>query len=108
MAAPGFTTLWEFAVKPSRRAEFEMHYGPDGTWVRLFRKAPGYLGSELLHDSADTLRYVTIDRWASADDWREFRKRFAVDYERLDLDCEGLTTHEAPLGEFAALDAGTR
>ena len=107
MAAPGFATLWEFTVKASRQAEFESHYGPDGTWVRLFRKAPGYLGSELLHDRAETLRYVTIDHWASADDWYEFRKRFAADYELLDRDCEGLTTREAPLGEFAPLDGGT-
>jgi len=105
--APGFSAFWEISVKASRQAEFESHYGPAGSWARLFRQSPGYLGTELWHDRADVLRYVTIDRWASLDAWREFRTRFATDYERLDRECEGLTTSEAPLGEFAPMDAGT-
>ena len=71
--APGFATVWEFSVKASRQAEFESHYGPDGSWARLFRQSPGYLGTELWHDRADALRYLTIDRWASVEAWREFR-----------------------------------
>ena len=91
-----------------RQAEFESHYGPDGSWARLFRQSPGYLGTELWHDRVDSLRYVTIDRWASGDAWKEFRARFAADYERLDRECEGLTAREAPLGEFALPGAGRR
>jgi heme-degrading monooxygenase HmoA len=104
-AADGFATLWEFAVLPARQAAFEAEYGPAGRWVALFRRAPGYLGSELLHDRRDPLRYVTIDRWASADAYREFRRRFAVEYERLDREFEGLTAREAPLGEYAPTGA---
>lgn len=82
MATTGFATLWEFAVKASRRDEFESHYGPEGSWARLFRKAPGY---------------VTSDRWSTVEHWREFRQRHAQEYEALDRECEGLTTHEAPV-----------
>ncbi|HEX9707825.1 MAG TPA: antibiotic biosynthesis monooxygenase [Steroidobacteraceae bacterium] len=101
MATTGFATLWEFAVKASRREEFESHYGPDGSWVRLFRKAPGYVATDLLNDRDNPLRYVTIDRWSSVEHWREFRQRHAQEYEALDRECEGLTTHEAPLGEYS-------
>lgn len=97
MATAGFTALWEFGVTPERQADFERHYGPDGSWVRLFRRAPGYLGSELLHQGAKPLHYVTVDRWASVEAWRAFRSRFADEYERLDREFEALTTHEAPL-----------
>ena len=83
--APRFATIWEFS----------------GSWAQLFRNSPGYLGTDLWHDRADALRYVTIDRWASAEAWREFRAQFAAEYERLDREYAGLTTHEAPLGEFA-------
>ena len=101
MAAAGYVTLWEFAVAPAKLAEFEAHYGPDGTWARLFRRAPGYAGSELLRDRADTLRYLTIDRWESREAWQACRREHATEYERLDRGFEGLTTREAPLGEYA-------
>ena len=39
--------VWEFQVRPGRESEFESHYGPDGTWARLFRSAEGYLS--LIH-----------------------------------------------------------
>lgn len=100
MAANGYATLWTFNVQPDRKAEFEFHYGPDGTWVRLFRRAPGYIGSELLQDRADAHRYVTIDRWESREAWQAFRQHFSAEYERLDREFEGMTTAEAQLGEF--------
>ena len=100
-ARTGFTALWEFTVQPARQAEFESHYGPDGTWARLFRCAPGYLGSELLRDATSPLRYVTIDRWESEAAWQKFRREFGAEYERLDREFEGLTTREAPLGKYA-------
>jgi hypothetical protein len=38
----GYATVWEFRVRADRRAEFERHYGPDGSWVALFRRGDGY------------------------------------------------------------------
>lgn len=96
----GYTYLWEFLVQPSRQAEFERHYAPDGSWAALFRQAPGYLGTQLLQDRSNRLRYLTIDRWTGIEAYRAFRARFAEQYEALDRRCEGLTTHEAPLGEY--------
>lgn len=107
MAAGAYATLWEFTVLPDRQAEFETHYGAGGRWDALFRQAPGYLGTELLRDRMDPLRYVTIDRWASADAYRDFRRRFAAEYERLDREFEHLTAREAPLGEYAAVKVTT-
>jgi heme-degrading monooxygenase HmoA len=93
--------LWEFHVRPERQAEFERRYGPDGEWVALFRQAPGYIGTQLLRDRSESLRYVTIDRWESFEAYRTFRSQFSRQYEELDRMCEGLTTHEAPAGEFS-------
>jgi Antibiotic biosynthesis monooxygenase len=98
-----FATLWEFSVLPARQPEFVSHYGPDGSWVRLFRLAQGYLGTELLNDRTDPLRYVTIDRWQTAEHWHAFRRQFSAQYEALDRRCEGLTAREVPLGEYAAI-----
>lgn len=95
-----FIIVWEFRVHPDRRTEFEGNYGSEGAWTALFRRAEGYLGTELLHDRNDVLRYVTIDHWTSPDAYRSFRARFAGQYAALDRDCEGLTAHEATLGEY--------
>jgi heme-degrading monooxygenase HmoA len=101
MAGAGYATLWEFTVAAARQAEFEAHYGPHGTWARLFRRADGYLGTELLRDHVDPLRYLTIDRWESREAFQAFRRAHGAEYERLDRQFEGLTTREAPLGEYA-------
>ena len=96
----GYATVWEFRIRGDRRAEFERHYGPEGTWVALFRKADGYVGTQLLHDRSEPLRYLTIDRWKSLEDYRAFRERFAEPYASLDRSCEDLTTRETALGEY--------
>ncbi len=92
--------IWEFRVKPERQAEFERRYGPDGDWVRLFRRSSGYLGTQLLQDRAMPLRYVTTDRWASLREWQSFREQHGAAYAALDRECEGLTDSERALGEY--------
>jgi len=44
------------------------------------------------------LRYVTIDRWQSAEHYSEFRSQFTLEYRELDTRCEELTTEERSLG----------
>lgn len=98
---PGsYACVWEFVVPAARRAEFEIDYGPDGRWVALFRSAPGYLGTLLLHDDAMPGRYLTVDRWRSVDDYHAFRATHAAQYEALDRECEGLTLAERSIGSF--------
>ena len=95
--------LWSYRVSPGREAEFRQLYGPEGRWVRLFRQAPGYLGTDLYRDRGEAGRYLTIDRWESEEAFRAFRARFAEEFERLDSDGEYLTSEETPLGEFGAV-----
>ena len=96
----GYATVWEFRVRTDRREEFERDYGPQGSWARLFRQAKGYIGTELLRDRSEPLRYLTIDRWASLEAYHAFHAEFAQAYAALDERCAELTTHEAALGEY--------
>lgn len=98
--AKGYTYVWEFQVPADLRAEFERHYGLEGSWVQLFRRAPGYLETLLLHDREVDGRYLTIDRWKSEAAYLAFRTSFAQEYAALDAACERLTTREVPLGTF--------
>jgi heme-degrading monooxygenase HmoA len=101
--AGSFVYVWEFVVDDARRAEFERHYGPRGSWADLFRRANDYLGTELLSDGTTAGRYLTIDRWRSAESYRAFREEFASEYAALDRRCEALTREERALGSFTEI-----
>jgi heme-degrading monooxygenase HmoA len=93
--------IWEYDVRADAEAEFLRHYGPEGTWVRLFRRAAGHVETLLLRDADEPGRYVTVDRWESAAAYAAFRKRFAAEYAALDEACATLTTGEHALGSFS-------
>jgi heme-degrading monooxygenase HmoA len=95
-----YTIVWSFDVKPDQVKAFERAYGPNGDWVRLFRRAPGYAGTELRRETDRRCHYLTIDRWRSRDDYRRFRDTFANEYALLDVRCAGLTEVEQKVGDF--------
>ncbi len=95
-----FVYIWAYEVLPGRVDDFNELYGPQGAWVALFRRAPGYLDTELLLDRTQAGRFVTIDRWESSDAFTSFRDKFAEEFDRLDRLGEQLTSHEVLLGEF--------
>ena len=95
--------VWEFRVKAGQEAEFERRYGPEGDWAQMFRRSPAYQRTELLRDTADPARYLTVDRWESAEAFEAIKQRTAEAYEKLDRECEALTESEHCLGRFEAL-----
>jgi heme-degrading monooxygenase HmoA len=97
-----FVVVWRFEIAEEKRAAFEAAYGPDGAWAQLFRSSPRYLGTELLRDAYVPGAYLTIDRWASEDDFRAFRKEHDRQYEKLDRECDALTMRETRIGAYTA------
>jgi heme-degrading monooxygenase HmoA len=95
-----FVVVWQFEIGEEKVAGFEAAYGPEGSWAQLFRSSPSYLGTELLRDAYIPGRYLTIDRWASEDDFRAFRKAHDQEYEALDRACDALTNREARIGAY--------
>lgn len=89
-----FTTVWKFVVRVEAIGEFERHYGPEGTWALLFRRAHGYLGTELYRSVASAAEYVTVDQWIDDTAYRAFRDEYAAEYEAIDAQCEELTVSE--------------
>jgi len=98
--AVGYSYIWEYRVVPGKVDDFQRAYGPDGDWVQLFTKAPGYLRTELHRDRSDSSRFVTIDYWESKSAWQAFRNLFADRFEALDARCASLTTRETEIGRF--------
>jgi len=95
--------LWEYRVRPERRAEFESHYGVGGTWARFFRKDPAYHGTLLVRDHAAADRYLTIDSWDTLAAYESFSHRHAGEYRAIDALCAAYTLEERRLGIFEAV-----
>ncbi len=99
MSVP-FLYLWAYEVLPGKLEDFLELYGPNGSWAALFRRADGYVSTELLLDLDRATRFVTIDRWESRDAFMRFRTQFTKEFARLDRLGEKLTSREILLGEF--------
>lgn len=97
-----FVVVWQFEIAEDKISAFETAYGPDGSWAKLFRNSPHYVGTELLRDAYGSGSYLTIDRWSSEADFRAFRKQHDQDYEALDRQCDSLTSRETRIGAYTA------
>jgi heme-degrading monooxygenase HmoA len=87
-----YVAVWKFIAKPGREADFERHYGPDGSWAALFRNAPGYVRTELYR--GDDNSYLTVDYWETVETWLEFRAARGREYAALDDELAALTERE--------------
>jgi heme-degrading monooxygenase HmoA len=95
-----FVVVWQFEIAEENVAAFEAAYGPQGAWAKLFRTSPDYKGTELLRDAYIPGSYLTIDRWASEEAFRAFRKDHDADYESLDRASDSLTSRETRIGAY--------
>ena len=95
-----FAYLWRYQVDPKQKNEFLHAYGPDGEWVRLFRRDPAYLCTELLRDADNDHTFITIDYWASRTARDLFRERWSAEFAALDRRCEAYTRNEQLIGDF--------
>jgi len=95
-----FVILWEFEVKPACEQSFESAYGPEGAWVQLFRRHPGFLRTLLLKDPSRPRTFLTLDCWHSESIFQSFRNANHEAYTDLDRSTEGLTLRETHLGSF--------
>ena len=92
--------VWQFEIAEENVTAFEAAYGPQGAWAQLFRTSPDYKGTELLRDAYIPGNYLTIDRWTSEEAFRAFRREHDSEYEKLDRQCDELTTKEMRVGAY--------
>ena len=95
-----FVVVWQFEIAEEKIAAFEAAYGSEGAWAKLFRSSSDYQGTELLRDAYIPGSYLTIDRWASEDDFRAFRKDHDAEYEAIDRSSDALTSRETRIGAY--------
>jgi heme-degrading monooxygenase HmoA len=100
--------IWRFRPHSGREEEFEMKYATGGAWDLLFRKAEGFVSTELLRPVEDKTSYLTIDRWRSPAAFLEFLRDNNEAYAALDAECESLTAEEERIGTFSVVQPAQR
>ena len=98
-----YVILWDFIVLPGREANFEAAYNPAGAWARLFVLSPEFRGTDLLRSGTNPRRYMTVDRWASAEAFQRFRNEHGAEYLALDAQCAQLTESEDEAGGWVTV-----
>ena len=92
--------VWRFRPRAGSHIRFLEAYGAEGSWSKLFRESPEYLGTELLRATDDSKQYLTIDRWRSVEAYEAFLAERRDEYDALDQACENLTESEELVGHF--------
>jgi heme-degrading monooxygenase HmoA len=90
--------VWKFRPPADREQEFADAYSGRGRWAELFNRAPGYRGTVLLRAVEPGGWWLTIDRWASIDDFEAFQREFGIEYRGLDAELEGVAGEEEFVG----------
>ena len=96
-----FVVIWEFRIQLTKRRAFERAYGANGDWAKFFRKGKGYVATELIRDSQQSDRYVTLDYWKSRKHYEAFKRENRKTYQLLDERCGALTARELEIGQFS-------
>lgn len=109
MAKPEGTyiRIWEFQARPGMENEFERIYGPEGDWVRLFRKSKAFLRTEVYCDVETKGHYVTIDYFASRGEFQALLKEFREAYDALDRLGETICASESRIGNFYSMNGSS-
>jgi heme-degrading monooxygenase HmoA len=98
-----YVVIWQYVVAPERAAAFERAYGTDGEWVALFRRADGYVDTQLHRHEKDASCYLTIDRWNNSEHYEAFRRDHALEYSAIDTACGTLTLEERLIGAYTRI-----
>ena len=95
-----FVILWEYEVKTGCEESFERAYGPQGSWVELFRHSPHYLSTQLLRDTLRSSFYFTLDFWESQTAYQQFKRAYHTAYNSMDLASAHFFSTERYVGSF--------
>ena len=92
--------VWLFRPPPEHEERFVAAYAADGAWAALFRRARGYIGTELFRPAERGGPWMTIDRWADEAAFDSFKTQFGDEYQALDRELEGVAGEQTFIGAF--------
>ena len=98
-----FVAIWKYEVDLNRLEQFEELYGQNGKWVALFKKAAGYINTELVKGISSKNIYISLDKWESQALYEKFYEENKSTIDSIDKEGDELTLSETKIGWFNAL-----
>lgn len=95
-----YKIIWEYAIDPKNRSQFEHEYGTKGCWNQLFSASEDHKGSFLHQNDSDPNSYMLIDIWISKTSYEEFLEANRKAYQGFSSTCERLYISEKKLGGY--------
>ena len=92
--------IWRFRPPEGGEQAFVEAYSGSGRWAELFRRGRGFCGTTLLEPAHPGGWWLTIDRWATADEFAAFTEKHGEQYRALDAELEGVAGEEEFVGAF--------
>jgi heme-degrading monooxygenase HmoA len=99
--------IWEFVVKEGARGQFELAYGPGGTWSKLFARCPGFRGTTVLRNTENPLRYLTVDLWETVAQRAQALAEREAEYADLEAAFGAWIESRTEVGTFKVLAEAT-
>jgi heme-degrading monooxygenase HmoA len=97
----------EFVFKEEARGQFELAYGPGGTWSKLCARCPGFRGTTLLRDTRNPRRYLTIEFWDTVAQREQMLSERKAEHSNLDASFADWTESQTEEGIFRVLAEAT-
>ena len=95
-----FLIIWRYKVRSEYIELFELEYGNNGAWVRLFNESPDYRGSFLYKDSNLSDTYVVIDCWKDELSYLIFYKLIEDIYSKMNRRFANIYLSEEKIGNL--------
>ncbi len=95
-----YQVIWKYKIKPEHKEKFELEYGSEGTWSKLFAKSENYKGSYLYKSEDEANTYLLIDTWINKATYEDFKRMNREVYDQLGADFEYLYEAEEKIGSF--------
>ena len=92
--------ILEFVIKEEAGGQFELAYGPGGSWSKLFARCPGFRGTTLLRDTKDPRRFLAIDLWDTEAQREQALAEHKAEYSKLDTAFADWTESKTEVGIF--------
>ena len=97
-----YIIVWKYTIKPEFRDRFELEYGSEGKWSKLFRESKSYRGSHLHRDVMNPNVYLLIDTWTDKNAYDNFKRVNSLGYEEQSKNFEYLYENEELIGSYTS------
>ena len=95
-----YSVVWSYKIKPENKEKFELEYGSNGTWDKLFNESKNYRGSFLLKSENEADTYLLVDTWINKQSYENFKKVNQETYDKISSGFEYLYITEKKIGSF--------